>query len=193
MKCESELALLSKLERVSLPTLGHFLEDGFMSYEVRSLVPGARVVGTAVTLKLASPNAYAVNRALAVLRPGDVLVIDCCGNRTHACVGAVTGTALQSVGAKGVIVDGLVTDITELKEMRLPVFARGTTALTTKKIDADGSAVNVPILCGGVEIHPGQIIVADDNGVLFSPSMLQQQRLTQHSPLTPPNLPSWPG
>ncbi|WP_454754161.1 RraA family protein [Cupriavidus necator] len=159
-------ALLRQLARISLPTLGHFLEDGFVSHEIRSMVPGTRILGKAVTLRLATPNAYAVNRAISLLQPGDVLVIDCCGDTAHACIGAVTGTAVQCAGAHGIIVDGVVTDVVELRAMQLPVFARGTTALTTKKIEAQGSAVNVPIRCGGVEVAPGQLVLADENGVV---------------------------
>ncbi|MGO4331996.1 RraA family protein [Cupriavidus sp. 2TAF22] len=167
MQINLDVALLSRLERVSFPTLGHFLEDGFASHEIRALTPNVKFVGRAVTLRLATPNAIAVNRALARLAPGDVLVIDACGDHAHAPVGAVTGTAALCAGAKGIVVDGVTTDILELRAMGIPVFARGTSALTTKRIDEGRSAVNEPVICGGVTVNPGDFVLADDNGVVF--------------------------
>lgn len=167
MQASLDIALLRQLERVSFPTLGHFLEDGFASHYIRALAPNVKVAGRAVTLRLATPNAIAVNRALARLTSGDVLVIDACGDHAHAPVGAVTGTAALCAGARGIVVDGVVTDILELRAMGMPVFARGTSVLTTKRIDDGGSAVNVPVICGGITVNPGDIVLADDNGVLF--------------------------
>ncbi|EKS9916438.1 RraA family protein [Burkholderia multivorans] len=161
-------ALAQQLRDVSLPTLGHFLEAGFAEPVLRALVPDVKLVGRAVTLQLRSPDAIAVNRALARLAAGDVLVIDMQGNHMHACVGAVTATAAQCMGAAGIIVDGVVTDLRELREIGLPVFARGTSALTTKRLDDGASAFGVPVQCGGVTVAPGSIVVADDNGVLFA-------------------------
>ncbi|WP_237716960.1 hypothetical protein [Cupriavidus basilensis] len=69
MQASLDIALLRQLERVSFPTLGHFLEDGFASHHIRALAPNVKVAGRAVTLRLATPNAIAVNRALAASRP----------------------------------------------------------------------------------------------------------------------------
>ena len=161
--------LIAKLREVSFATLGHFLERGFVSHEVRAMVPGGRIVGRAVTLRLAEPDAIAVNRALIALRPGDALVIDTMGDHAHACVGAVTQFAARCSGAAGIIVDGLVTDINELRSCQLPVFARGTTELTTKLIGGQASQIDVPVTCTGVEVHPGDYVLGDDNGVLILP------------------------
>ncbi|MFZ4822010.1 dimethylmenaquinone methyltransferase [Pseudomonas putida] len=162
--------LIAKLREVSFATLGHFLERGFVNYAVRAMVPGGRIVGRAVTLRLAEPDAIAVNRALVSLKPGDVLVIDMVGDHAHACVGAVTQFAARCAGAAGIIVDGVVTDINELRTCQLPVFARGTTQLTTKLIDSTKCQLNVSVNCAGVEVHPGDIVMADDNGVLIFPA-----------------------
>lgn len=88
-------------------------------------------------------------------------------DHAHACVGAVTQFAARCVGAAGIIVDGVVTDINELRACQLPVFARGTTQLTTKLIGGQASQVNVPVNCAGVEVHPGDFVLADDNGALI--------------------------
>jgi 4-hydroxy-4-methyl-2-oxoglutarate aldolase len=165
--------LAEQLRMVSFPTLGHFLEAGFADYRLRALVPNVKMIGRAVTLKLRHHDAIAVNRALARLTPGDVLVIDMSGDHAHAPVGAVTVTAALHAGAAGIVVDGVVTDLVELQEARLPVFARGTSVLTTKRLDCGTSAFDVPVQCGGVVVEPGAIVLGDDNGLLFTnPSTL---------------------
>ena len=161
-------SLVQQLRDVSLPTLGHFLDTGFAQPILRALVPGVKLVGRAVTLQLRSPDAVAVNRALARLATGDVLVIDMQGDHMHACVGAVTATAAQCTGAAGIVVDGAATDLHELRQIGLPVFARGTSALTTKRLDDGASAFGLSVQCGGVTVAPGSIVMADDNGVLFA-------------------------
>lgn len=168
MQTTPDSSLLRSLESVSFPTLGHFMEDGFADHRLRAMVPNVKVIGRAVTLKLLSPDAIPVNRALSQLKPGDVLVIDMSGNHTHAPVGAVTACAALNAGARGVIVDGVVTDLIELRSTGLPVFARGTSLLTTKKRDTMSSLFNEPVMCGGVVVRSGDIVLADDNGVLFA-------------------------
>ncbi|SAL07387.1 diguanylate cyclase [Caballeronia arationis] len=162
-----EQALVRSLETVSFPTLGHFLEHGFADSRIRAQVANVKIVGRAVTLKLTSPDAIAVNRALAKLVKGDVLVIDMNGDHAHAPVGAVTACAALVAGAKAIVVDGVVTDVLELRETGLPVFARGTSLLTTKRLDAGDAVFNEPVQCGGVFVRPGDLVLADDNGVLF--------------------------
>lgn len=160
--------LQAKLQRVSFATLGHFLEDGFVSHEIRSQLQGVKMVGRAFTLRVANADAYAVNQALMSLSAGDVLVIDMQGDHRHACVGTVTACAAGVRGARGIIVDGAVTDIVELREAGLPIFARGTSLLTTKLRADTGSALSLPINCGGVSVQPGDWVLGDDNGLLIT-------------------------
>ncbi|MFM0065592.1 RraA family protein [Paraburkholderia aspalathi] len=190
MQATPDSSLLRSLESVSFPTLGHFMEDGFADHHLRAMVPNVKVIGRAVTLKLLSPDAIPVNRALSQLKPGDVLVIDMSGNHTHAPVGAVTACAALNAGARGVIVDGVVTDLLELRSTGLPVFARGTSLLTTKKRDTMSSLFNEPVICGGVVVRPGDIVLADDNGVLFAeaPALAAVIELAQASDRAEPAL-----
>ena len=154
------------LAAVSFPTIGHFLEDGFLDPAIRSLLDGVKVAGPAVTVRIAENDAYAMNRSLLELYPGAVLVVDMSGDHRHAPVGAVTAAAATAQGAAGVVVDGVATDILELRATGLPVFARGTSCLTTKRVRSAGSAVNVPVQCGGVQVNPGDWVLGDDNGVI---------------------------
>ncbi len=159
--------LLQDLTDVSYPTIGHFLEDGFVSPVIQSLLANVKIAGRAVTVRIADHDAIAMNHALLALRPGDVLVVDMGGDHQHAPVGAVTAAAALAQGAAGVVVDGVATDVLELRETGLPVFARGTSCLTTKRLYGTGSAVNVPVHCGGVEVNPGDLVLGDDNGLII--------------------------
>ncbi|MGO2204175.1 RraA family protein [Pseudomonas helleri] len=162
-------ALLEKLERVSFATLGHLLEDGFVSHELRSMLTGVKVIGRAVTVSVHDADAIAINQALSSLQPGDVLVIDLQGDRRHACVGTVTVTAALAQGARAIVVDGLVTDLVELRQIGLPIFARGTSLLTTKLLGNGRSRYNEPVECGGVRVHVNDVVLGDDNGLLILP------------------------
>lgn len=161
-------SLAEKLQRVSFATLGHFLEDGFVSHQIRSQLTGVKVVGRARTLRVVNADAFAVNHALVSLQPGEVLVIEMQGDHHHACVGTVTSCAATAKGAVGIVVDGVVTDVVELRQAGLPIFARGTSLLTTKLRSDPGSAQNVDIQCGGVPVRPGNWVLGDDNGLLIT-------------------------
>ncbi|BCW61738.1 MULTISPECIES: RraA family protein [Micrococcaceae] len=158
--------LLKDLTDVSYPTIGHFLEDGFVSPAIQSLHANVKIAGPAVTVRIADHDAIAMNHALLALRPGDVLVVDMLGDHHHAPVGAVTAAAALAQGAAAVVVDGMATDVLELRQTGLPVFARGTSCLTTKRLHGTGSAVNVPVRCGGTEVNPGDLVLGDDNGLI---------------------------
>lgn len=173
----TEESLESKLNRVEFPTLGHFLEEGFLPPGVRALAPGMLTVGRARTVRIPDADAAAVNQAIIGLAPGDVLVIDMGGDAQHvdphACVGAVTVAALRAAGAAGVVVNGLVTDLDDLTaerdgQRRVPVFARGSSSLTTKRLASGASEFDVPVEIDGVTIHPGDWVLGDRNGVLIS-------------------------
>lgn len=158
-------AVLSALESIELATLGHFLEEGFCAPEMAAVVPGARMAGVAYTLHLAEPDAVAVNRAIIAAPRGSVLVIEVVGGR-HAPVGAITRAAAAARGLAGIVVDGLVTDRQALQDGPLPVFARGFTNLTTKLLDSGLARADVPVMIGDVLIHPGDVVLGDDNGIV---------------------------
>ncbi|WP_022894597.1 RraA family protein [Agromyces subbeticus] len=163
----STTALLDALASVELPTLGHFLDEGFCDPGIRPVGSVARMAGPAVTVDLTEPDAIAVNQALLRLEPGSVLVIRMHGGR-HASVGAVTAAAAIARGAAGIVVDGPVTDVATLRETArsLPVFARGTTPLTTKRLGTAVDGVGVPVRIGGVTVSTGDIVAGDENGVV---------------------------
>ncbi|MBT2484498.1 MULTISPECIES: RraA family protein [unclassified Microbacterium] len=159
--------LVHAILRVELPTLGHFLEDGFCDTRIRPVGAVGRMAGRAVTVDLTEPDAIAVNHALLRLRPGSVLVIQVHGGR-HAPVGAVTAAAAAARGAAGIVVDGPVTDLSALKATAavLPVFATGATALTTKRLGTATAGVGRPVIVGGVPLSDGDLVAGDENGVV---------------------------
>jgi len=169
---ESDLqVLLQQLREVEFPTLGHFLENGFCNSEIRSMVTGVRMVGIASTVLIPDADAVSVNQALLRLLPGEVLVLAMGGDLAHAPVGAVTVAAAKAQGAAGILVDGPITDVIELNTRGsdgkvVPVFARGSTCLTTKRLGSGLAQFGVPVTVGGTVVNPGDVVLGDDNGVL---------------------------
>lgn len=153
------------LSDVETATIGHFLEDGFMAPAIQGVVPGARAFGPALTVRLPGSDGTALVHALSIAEPGQFLVIDRCGDPRHACWGAVTTAAAQARGVAGVVIDGFVTDLSAILEARFPVWCRGRAPLTTK-IRGVGGEIGVPVTCGGARVTPGDIVLADENGVL---------------------------
>ena len=159
-------ALLKLLRQAEPATIGHFLHSGFVDPAVRAYFTDMRIAGTAVTVSSPGPDAVIIHHALGQCRPGDVLVIDRCGDHKHACAGGAVAYAARKAGIIGIVVDGMVTDIGELRMYGVPVWARGLSTITQKKIGLGGGFC-VPISCGGVAVRPGDAVFADENGVLI--------------------------
>ena len=160
--------LLERLGAVDPTTIGHFRHYGFVDPEIRALIPGRRVVGTAVTVCMPAIDSALLHYVVSRCRPGDVLVIDRLGDRRHACMGGVVAAAMKVAGIAAVILDGLACDFTEIRELDLPVWCRGEAVLTAKFMGV-GGAINIPVSCGGVAVTPGDIVLADSGGVLVLP------------------------
>jgi regulator of RNase E activity RraA len=161
--------LVSKLSRVSFPTLGHYLEEGFADFGIRRLTGTARVVGRAVTVRITGQDSTVLHHAAGWCEPGDVFVIDTGGDTRHAPVGEVLAATLSIRGAAGVIVDGVVTDLDEIVQLGIPVYAYGRSMLTTKLQGFDAGGHHVEVVAGGVVVHPGDVVLADINGVFAAP------------------------
>ncbi len=161
------LSLLADLAEVELPTLGHFLESGFCDPGIRPVAPKTRLAGIAFTVRLERPDALAVNRALLALPERGVLVIEVVGAR-HAPVGAVTSAAARARGAAGIVVDGPVTDVAVLASPgQLPVYSRGFSCLTTKRLGGAGSSIGGQAAIGGVLVSTGDLVLGDENGLVI--------------------------
>jgi 4-hydroxy-4-methyl-2-oxoglutarate aldolase len=161
-------ALVALLRQAEPATIGHFRHVGFMDPGVRSLLSGHRIAGTAVTARCFGPDTTIVHYALGKVRPGDVLVIDRAGDTRHAACGGGVAFAAREAGCVGIIIDGMATDIDELREYGLPVWARGLSTVTGKRLFLHGEFGSA-VSCGSVAVAPGDAILADENGVLVMP------------------------
>jgi 4-hydroxy-4-methyl-2-oxoglutarate aldolase len=162
------VGLVKEASSVDVPTLGHFLEEGFCDPAIARQTGSGRLVGRAVTVRITATDSTLVHKVTALLQPGDVLVVDTGGDRIHAPVGGVVASAIAASGALGVIIDGVCTDLAMLADTGLSVYSRGTSVLTTKLHGIDAGGINVPVTCGGVPVQPGALVLGDDNGVLIA-------------------------
>jgi 4-hydroxy-4-methyl-2-oxoglutarate aldolase len=157
--------LVEKVRRVSLPTLGHYLEEGFADPGIARQCGTGLVVGRALTVRLTAQDSTLLHHAAGLVEPGDVVVVDMGGDVRHAPVGEVLAVAIAARGGVAVVVDGVVTDVDEIEREQLPAYARGRSALTTKLLGVDAGGVHVPVNVGGVTVQPGDVVIADRNGV----------------------------
>lgn len=165
MPAQIDPELVVLLQRVETATVGHVLHSGFADPDLRAVLPGVRVAGTAVTLRLPHADSTLLHHALGMVRPGDFLVIDRCGDRRHACWGGVVTVAARLAGVVGGVIDGYATDFEEVRRQQMPLWCRGPSPITTKLLGLEG-AMNVPVSVGGVTVEPGDAVLADECGVL---------------------------
>jgi regulator of RNase E activity RraA len=157
--------LIALLQSAEPATIGHFLDFGFVDPAVHALFQVPRIAGTAVTIRFAGFDGTMMHYALGQIRPGDVLIVDRCGDTRHAAVGGGVAFAARAAGAKAIIMDGMATDISEIRDYGFPVWARGLSPVTTKLRFLHGEFC-VPVTIGGVPVAPGDAVLADENGVL---------------------------
>lgn len=160
--------LLQLLVQAEPAVIGHFRYTGFMCPGIRALFQDRRVAGTAVTVRVPGMDGAMVHYAVGQARAGDFIVMDRCGDMSIATLGGAVAYAARAAGVAGIIVDGLVTDLGELRQYGVPVWSRGTSAVTVKTLGLGGEFC-VPVSCGGVAVNPGDAILADENGILVMP------------------------
>lgn len=129
-----------------------------------SLTPGLTIAGPAFTVELKPGDNLMLHAAIALAKPGDVLVVDGKGNTSCALIGGLMVNTCKVLGLGGIVIDGAVRDLVELRELGFPVFARGANPNGPGKLVP--GRINWPISAGGVAISPGDLVVADDDGVV---------------------------
>jgi 4-hydroxy-4-methyl-2-oxoglutarate aldolase len=140
---------------------------GAFAPEIRPIQSGVAIAGPAVTVLCHPGDNLMVHAAVETCRPGDIVVITTTSPSTDAMLGELLATSLRAHGAIGVVVDAGVRDVAQLRAMGFPVWTRATSPQGTVK--ASPGSVNVPVVCAGRLVHPGDAIVADDDGVVVVP------------------------
>jgi 4-hydroxy-4-methyl-2-oxoglutarate aldolase len=165
---------VEKLGRFGVATIHEAMgRVGLMKPYIRPVYKGARMCGTAITVLLQPGDNWMLHVAAEQIKPGDVVVAACTTDNFDGFFGDLLATSFQARGARGLIIDGGVRDVDELEKMGFPVFSRAIHSKGT--IKATLGSVNIDVICAGAQVKPGDVVIADVDGIVVVPAARAQE------------------